>query len=365
MGERAGNRLEEQAEDRLEDRADSQLIGRSISQSKDRAEDQAGDRAGDQADGRSVLALDLGGTKLLIGEVNAEGRILRSKQYPSGPLNQRQAAELIDASLDDYLQTVGLAGEAPAAMGLGLIGLVNAAAGRWLMIDPERKEDIPLAERLERRYGFPCRIENDVKAAALAEQRFGAGRGVQDFIYINVGTGIAAGIVMDGRLQRGWQNDSGEVGHMTVDYTGNTPCVCGRFGCAEAIASGGGMDRRLRLLAPRYPDSPLVRLAAQGFVRAEELLFHAGNGDPLAAKIVTDAADAAAELILNLVRVTNPELVVLGGGVAGSEWMKRELPKRLKLPMMDSVRRGVVFSALDPASVGLIGAATVAMTALS
>ncbi|WP_068782459.1 ROK family protein [Paenibacillus sp. GM2] len=313
------------------------------------------------SEGETVLALDLGGTKLLIGEVDGEGRILSSKRYPSGPLTQRQAVDLIYASLDDYLETTDLIGREPAAMGVGLVGLVEAAAGRWLMIDPGRKEEIPLAGLLEQRYGYPCRIENDVKAVALAEQRFGSCKEVEDFIYINIGTGIAAGIVAGGRLLRGWQNDSGEVGHMTVDYTGNTPCVCGRFGCAEAIASGGGMDRRLRLLGQRYPDSPLLTLAAKGFVPAEQLFAQAEAGDPLAAKIVTDAADAAAELILNLVRVSNPELVVLGGGVADSAWMRRELPKRLKLPVMESVRRGLTFTTLNPASAGLIGAAAVAL----
>lgn len=344
--------------DGVEDQSNGQPEGKLEGQ----PEVELSDRPGGQADGHSVLALDLGGTKLLIGEVDQDGRILRSKQYPSGPLTQREALELITVSLDDYLETIGRAGKQPIAMGLGLIGLVDAGQGNWVMIDPDRKEEIPLAKLLQERYGYPCRIENDVKAAALAEQRFGAGQGVPDFIYLNIGTGIAAGIVAGGQLLRGWQNDSGEVGHMTVDYTGNTPCVCGRFGCAEAIASGGGMDRRLRLLAPRYPASPLLALAARGFVRAEELFLHAAGGDPLAAKIVANAADAAAELILNLVRVSNPELVVLGGGVAGSAWMKRELPKRLKLPMMDSVSKGVVFSALDPASVGLIGAATVAFS---
>ncbi|GGA37111.1 ROK family protein [Paenibacillus physcomitrellae] len=317
------------------------------------------------SEGETLLALDLGGTKLLIGEVDSKGRILHSKRYPSGMLTQRQATELMMASLDDYLKTSGLVGGKPAAMGVGLIGLVEANQGRWLMIDPGRKEEIRLAELLERRYGYPCRVENDVKAAALAEQRFGAGQGISDFIYLNIGTGIGAGIIAEGRLLRGWQNDSGEVGHMTVDYSGGTPCPCGRFGCAEALASGGGMDRRLRLLGQRHPDSPLLNLAAHGFVSAEEIFTYAEADDPLAVKIAIDAADAAAELILNLVRVSNPERVVLGGGVAGSAWMRRELPKRLKLPVMDSVRHGVVLSDLDPAAAGLIGAAAVGLGAQS
>ncbi|MBB3128424.1 putative NBD/HSP70 family sugar kinase [Paenibacillus rhizosphaerae] len=312
--------------------------------------------------GDTVIALDLGGTKLLIGEVDKEGRILSSKSYPSGYLKQEQAVELICSSLDDFLATARPSGPEPAALGVGLIGLVDAAKGDWVMIDPGRKSPVALASLLQERYGYPCRLENDVKAAALAERTFGAGRATDHFIYLNIGTGIAAGIVADGQLIRGLQNDAGEVGHMTVDYTSGTPCVCGRFGCAEAIASGGGMDRRLRLLGQRYPGSPLLQLASRGFVRAEEVFAHADKGDPLAVRIAGDAADAAAELIMNLVRVVNPELVILGGGVAGSAWMGRELPKRLELPVMDSVAKGVIFSRLDPATVGLVGAATLALS---
>lgn len=311
----------------------------------------------------TVLALDFGGTKLLIGQVDQAGNVLRSKSYATGFLDQRQATDLIIASLDDYLQEVGITGKAPIAMGVGLIGLVEAGLGQWTMIDPSRRDPIPLVERLESRYGYKCYLENDVKAATLAERQLGAGRGTDHFVYLNIGTGIAAGFVADGRLLRGWQNDSGEVGHMTVDYSGGTPCACGRFGCAEAIASGGGMDRRIRHIGQRYPDSPLLKLADSGFVRAEELFANADAGDPLALRIATDAADAASELIMNLVRVTNPELVVLGGGVAGSDWMRRELPKRLGIRVMKSVGKGVVLSQLDPSAVGLVGAATVAFGA--
>lgn len=314
--------------------------------------------------GDTVLALDLGGTKLLIGQVDAQGRILRSRSYPSGNLTQREAVELICSSLDDYLAAIGLEEPKPAAMGAGLIGLVRADEGEWTMIDPGRRDPIPLAKLLRERYGYECRIENDVKAAALAERKLGAGRDTNDFIYLNIGTGIAAGFFADGRLLRGWQNDSGEVGHMTVDYTSNTPCVCGRFGCAEAIASGGGMDRRVRLLGRRYPGSVLNQLAERGFVRAEDIFNHAETGDPLALKIAHDAADASAELLMNLVRVANPELVVLGGGVAGSAWMERELPRRLGLPLMNSVKRGVVHTRLKPSEAGLIGASVVAFAAV-
>lgn len=308
---------------------------------------------------RTVLGVDLGGTKLLIGQVNESGEILRSKQYPSGFLNQEQALRLILLSIEDYISTVGFVEPYPEVIGLGIVGLVDQSSGQWIMIDPDRKSPIPIANILGDRFQMAIGIDNDVKAATQAELRFGLGQNSKDFIYLNIGTGIAAGFVSEGNLIRGYQNDSGEIGHLSVNYQSNTPCVCGRFGCVEALASGGGMDRRIKLLGQRYPESPLLKLASLGFVDARDIFALADEGDPLARLIAHDAVDAVSELIINLVRVTNPELILLGGGVAGSSWMSTELPKRLHIRAMKSVHKGVHLSQLDPAVVGLIGAAAV------
>lgn len=307
----------------------------------------------------TILALDLGGTKLLIGEVDRKGHISHSRQYSTGFLTQEKELELICSSLEDYISKEGFSDQKPQAMGIGLIGQVNQENGVWIMIDPGRKNPMPLAEIIEKKFGIPCSIENDVKAATLAEQAYGAGKGIDDFIYLNIGTGIAAGFITGGKLLRGWENDSGEIGHMTVNYDSNIPCACGRFGCVEAIASGGGMNNRISLLSNRYPGSPLVIAAKEGFVRAEQIFELAETGDAMAMRIAVDAVDALAELILNLVRVSAPRRVVLGGGVGGSNWIKKHLASRLDLPVMKTVDKGVVTSELDPAKVGLIGAATV------
>ena len=147
---------------------------------------------------QTFLGLDLGGTKLLIGEVDAQGNVLRSKQYVSGFLDQQAACEVLCRSLDDYIATVGWAtGEPPQAMGVGLIGRVDPYAGIWHQIDPGRTQPVNLAEMLTARYGLPCRIDNDVKSATRAEQAWGVGKQSNDFVFINIGTGIAAGTVFN------------------------------------------------------------------------------------------------------------------------------------------------------------------------
>lgn len=310
-----------------------------------------------------VLALDLGGTKLLIGLLNRHAQILRKKAYPSGYLTQEETTRLIFESLDDFLTENN--DFQPCAVGIGMIGQIDSRNGIWEMIDPDRKNPTPIAHLISERYGLPCRVDNDVKSAALAERTHGAGKNLDDFIFLNIGTGIGAGIFADGHLIRGWQNDAGEVGHLSVSYDGNTPCPCGRNGCAEAIASGAGMDRRLRAFAQRYPTSPLVSLARAGFVRAETIFTHAQEGDALAVMLATDAADAASELILNLVRVFNPRRVVLGGGVASDLWFQQLLKLRLAVPLMDSVDQGVVLSELNPSTSGLIGASVVGFSVVN
>lgn len=305
----------------------------------------------------TTLAVDLGGTKLLIGEVDRSGTILHSRKYPSGYMDQKQAADRILECVRDYIHQTGFVRAQPETMGIGMIGQVDEKNGVWRMIDHNRNTPMPLADMMESALGMKCFLENDVKAAARAEKAFGGGRDVNDFLYLNVGTGIAAGIYSGGHLIRGWQNDAGEIGHMTVDYKGDAECLCGRTGCVEAIASGIGLDRRVKALAAQYPDSVLQEHRKDVFVRAEWIFQAAEEGDPLAVRVAEDAVEALTQMILNLIKTLNPEKIILGGGVAGSAYMRKNLMPRLKENGTESVAKGIVLSELNPDTAGLIGAA--------
>ena len=308
-----------------------------------------------------VLALDLGGTKLLIGEVDRNGRVLNRRRYASGYRNQDQEMELIVGSLEDYVKTEGVDLKEIWGAGVGLMGQVDAQAGVWNMIDPDRKKEIPVAERLSRHFKVPFSIENDVKAAAKAEQIWGAGRGIEDFIYLNIGTGIAAGIISGGRLVRGSRNDAGEVGHICTGVCNDEICACGQKGCVENVASGGGMDRRVRSLAGRYPDSPLVKVAERGFVGAETIFSAAEARDLLALRITEDAAEAIAGLLVNLTRFSDPSRIILGGGIGGSPWIRERIERALRKRDPRNIVPELLVSRLSPDSAGLIGAAAVGM----
>lgn len=308
----------------------------------------------------TYLALDLGGTKLLVGEVDRSGTVLSSRAYPTGHISQRQATELIVASIDDFMRSEGIRNPAGiSAIGIGLIGRIDADRGEWCQIDSLRSTPLPLARIVSERYGTPCRIDNDVKCATRAEQMFGAGRESRDFIYINIGTGIAAGIVSDGRLIRGSHHNAGEVGHTSSGIHLGLKCVCEREDCTELIAAGVGLDACARLLHDRYDTA--LQLPAEGRVDARRIVELAAAGDELCSLLVENASTAAADLIMNLVRVSDPDTVILGGGVASSPYVFDRITSKLGAHTMRFVTGGVRLSSLDPRLAGLIGAAAAAI----
>ena len=308
----------------------------------------------------TYLGLDLGGTKLLIGEMDNRGNILRYMQYASGYFNQQAALQIIKSSLDDYIRTVGWYDKRPVGMGVGLIGRVDPQEGVWLQIDPSRTHPISLAKELTECYGIPCFIDNDVKSATRAERVWGFGQISQNFVYLNVGTGIAVGIVINGRQIRGSHFNAGEVGHLRVGVNVGVKCPCGRIDCVEAIAAGIGFDNCARLLRDRYETSLHIPDKDER-VQVSEVFALSQKGDPLCTVLVDNAAEALANLIMNLVRVADPDTVVLGGGVVADGYMHGKILERLQPITMRFVTNGVVITKLNPGFIGLLGAGAVAM----
>lgn len=309
----------------------------------------------------TYLGIDLGGTKLLIGEMDIYGNILRYKKYDSGFFNQQAALLIIKSSLDDYIRTVGWYDERPKAMGVGLIGRVDTAKGIWLQIDSTRNQQIELAKELSDIYDIPCYIDNDVKSATRAERVWGFGKISKNFIYLNIGTGIAVGTVINGRQIRGSHFNAGEVGHLRVGVNLGIRCGCGRMDCVEAIAAGIGFDNCARALAGKYDTELHIPTANGGRVIVSEIFSLSRKGDPLCTVLVDNAAEALANLIMNLVRVIDPDAVVLGGGIVADGYMHEKILKLLHPTTMRFVSNGVVITKLNPEFIGLLGAGAVAM----
>lgn len=308
----------------------------------------------------TYLGLDFGGTKLLIGEVTAAGDILSSRRYDTKVSSQAEAVGVIRGALEDYQAQAGWQGDLQAA-GVGIVGVTDHRRGLWISINHEiTGPAMPLAEMVGDMLGVPAVIDNDVRSATTAEMLLGHGKRSDNFIYINVGTGVAAGMVINGQILRGAHNNSGEVGHFGCDLSDHTPCICGREGCVENVVSGVGFARQYQLLRGQYPDTRVVPLP-DGRLDAAALFALADAGDPLAERIAEHGAAVLASLIMNLVRVSDPDLVVLGGGVVSDGWLLKRVEKLLNPSTMRGVTGGVVLSALDPGKAGLVGAASLGM----
>lgn len=309
----------------------------------------------------TYLGLDLGGTNLMVGEVDENGNILQYKRYASSYFNQQAALGIIKSSLDDYINTIGFYNGKPKAIGIGLIGRVDTQSGVWLQIDPNRTDPIELAKDIENIYGIPCHIDNDVKSATRAERVWGAGQYSKNFVYINVGTGIAVGTVVNGRQIRGSHFNAGEAGHMTVGVNVGVKCGCGRMDCVEAIASRIGFDQCARLLCKKYETRLHIPSDEADLVDVDEVIRLSRKGDPLCVVLVENAVEAIANLIMNMVRVTDPDTVVLGGELFSDGYVYDKVLWKLHPATMRFVTEGVTLTKLNPQFIGLLGACAVAM----
>lgn len=273
----------------------------------------------------SRLALDVGGTKLSAGVFSDDGeRLERRRTVPSGSTadeSYEAMLTLADELLADdreSLRAVGVSFGGPTDASRGVVRRSYHVPG-W--------DDWPLSERLEGHFGVPARIDNDANAGALGEWQFGEHGDVPTLLYITVSTGVGGGWVVDGHPHHGRDGMAGEIGHCVVDPHG-PPCVCGKRGCVEVLASGLSIARAgiRRLADAGAPDGPLRRRMEElgGELTGSDVAWANEQGDPLAAEVLFDAARALGLGTGTACNLMNPDLVVLGGGVtkAGSEWLE-------------------------------------------
>lgn len=228
-------------------------------------------------------------------------------------------------------------------LGIGAPGSIDPQGRRITMSVPQGWKDVPIADRLEERLGLPVLAANRAKVAALGEIWHGAGRGVANLIYIFLGRGIVAGIVIDGKLYFGSSGGAGELGHITVVPDGQL-CGCGNYGCLHTVASEMAIIRLVRAKA-RYADDSLVSQLANGNLgqlTTEMLLSAAQQADPVVLETLAEAGAYLGTVIANLVNLMNPQMVVIGGPLA-----------RLGEPLLGPLRREVRQRALWDALAGL------------
>ena len=312
--------------------------------------------------GSRVIAVDLGGTKLLAGVLNEDGVVVKRTVRPTAVQSQDALLQELDAAIEELLE------DDVSAIGVGLPSTIDQRVGRAVS-----SVNIPLAgidfrEHLTTRFGLPAAIENDANAAALAEHRFGAGRGSRHMVMLTLGTGVGGGLILNGELYRGAVGAAGELGHITLDLDG-PPCqgTCPGFGHLEALASGTATDDLAQKLATERPDGDLGRAAAEGRpVDARLAVDLAAEGPGDARELLERVGFILGTGIASFVNVFNPELVVIGGGFARAgdllfDPARKVVADRALLPARELVR--IVPALLGPEA-GLIGAGLVGFEAL-
>ena len=296
-----------------------------------------------------VVALDVGGTGMKCALVRTDGTVHHSERHPTGAERGPDAVlgTILDvaAGLADRARADGLE---PIAAGIAVPGVVDEANGVAVWSSNVGFRDVPVRDRIAERLGLPAVLGHDVRVGGIAEARLGAGRGHSHVLFVAIGTGIAAALVLQGAGYSGAHGAAGEVGHIVVRPGGN-PCACGQTGCLEAHGSAKAIGRR-------YAD-----LAGQPGATAFDVVTRAAEGDVLARTVWRDAIDALADGLVVTQALYDVGVLVLGGGLAeaGDALIRplgEEFRKRLTFHRMPAiVRAGLGDEA------GCLGAALLAL----
>ena len=262
-----------------------------------------------------VVGIDIGGTKLATVVADKNGNILQKVRKPTesekGP---RHAVQLLLGMVDEGLDLAGLRREDISGIGVSCGGPLDTKTG--IIYSPPNLpgwDALPLKDLIESALHIPTVIENDANASALAEARFGGGRGYDYVLYMTMSTGIGGGIVANGQIYHGANDSAGEVGHQILLPDGPL-CGCGKYGCLEALCSGPSIARRAQEAIADQPRTSILALAGgqMDLVRSEHVLQAARDGDALAMALVEETAYYMGWGIANLVNILNPQIVLLG-----------------------------------------------------
>jgi len=272
---------------------------------------------------RTVLGVDIGGTKIAAGLVDRKAQVSRVHSVPTlanegYSVSIRQVWGAIEKSLTSDVTAIGICAPGPLNPKTGVVLNPPNLPG-W--------NNVQLREMAQARFGLRVRVENDCNAAGLAEARFGAAQGLSSVFYAAIGTGIGSGIILDGKIYHGKNGAAAEGGHVSIDYRSETVCRCGSIGCIEALASGHVLER--------MGEYSLNNLAVQ---------LGAWLG--------------------SVVSLLDPDIIVIGGGVAQIgeplfERLREIVPKRTVNPHASQLP---IVPAKFGAEAGVVGAAAVVMT---
>ncbi|MDD9268803.1 ROK family protein [Paenibacillus sp. GCM10023248] len=301
-----------------------------------------------------AIGIDIGGTKINAGIVHSSGEVELAVSMAT-LAGVADTSERVTLTLRKLLQEAGSArpGLRFKGIGVGSAGQIDWATGSVRSASEllPGYAGTPLKQLLQSQFAMPVYVDNDVNVLALTEKYLGAGKGMDHFLCVALGTGVGGAVVVNGQLVHGVWGAGGELGHLSVDWKGE-PCLCGGQGCLEQYASGTNIARRMA-----------VRLEKAGMgqvpVDSREVFSRWRLGDPLAAEVMQESMSAVGAGLASLIHIFNPHLIVVGGGVAdASELFLEGIRRETMAKTMPSMREGVrIEKAYRGNWGGMIGAA--------
>ena len=306
-----------------------------------------------------AIGVDLGGTKMLVGVLDADSDVKHESRESSINQNEEQLIELLVAEIEEARE----ARPGVAAVGLGIPATIDHDRGVAISAVNLPIDDLPIRDLVGERTGLPIFVDNDANVAALAEHLYGAARGADNALMLTIGTGIGGGLILGGEVYRGASGAAAELGHVVIAMDG-LPCQgnCPGHGCVETYASGTALGREARAAAEREPDSALGRMAAEGRqIDGKAVTEAALSGDAAAIGVFDLVGGRLGVALTSFANIFEPEVFVIGGGVIAAgdlllEPARKELRARALPPMRDTP---VVAAEMGP-DAGMIGAAAMA-----
>ncbi len=261
------------------------------------------------------VAVDIGATNTRVAVGDAGGRLLAKASFQTRSIKApRELAEKIALHARELASRLGVE---PSAVGVGTAGPLDPVRGRIVNSPNMPFKEIPLAEPLREELGLPVAVANDCNAAVIGEKTWGAGRGLDNLVYVTISTGIGGGAYVDGVLLLGKDGNAAEIGHIVVDSEERLVCGCGGRGHWEAYSSGSGIPRLAALLAQSSPDLwSRSMLSELGTIAAKDVFKAYRDGDPFAKLVIGEVRRYNAYGFAAVVNNYDPELITVGGSVA-------------------------------------------------
>ncbi len=266
-----------------------------------------------------VLAIDLGGTKIINAIISHNGEIIAKHDYPTLAAEGPQSIiNRMISGIDQLLRQSVLSLAKLCAISIAAAGIIDIRNG-IITGAPNLPgwHNIPLKSIIEEKCKIRTFLINDADAAALGEHRFGAGKGIDNLILLTLGTGVGGGIILNGRLYLGSSGSAAEIGHMVIEASG-PKCSCGKNGCLEALVSGTAIAGEAVNRINQGVESSLVGMVEGKIeeITGEKVYLAAKSGDSLALEVIARAAYYLGIGVVNLVNIFNPEMIIIGGSVA-------------------------------------------------